>query len=160
MIKRTILTIIIIFAIFLSGRSISFVAAEDISSASKNQKAVTLINDHGAKFSIMVVGLSDREVEDLEENLATFKETITDVKKEICKISQELQQELLENDPDLEIAKEYQGEISKLKAKLDLLRLEHMVEMKKIAPHVLKDTVPANRHDLPQNNNNEYVYDI
>ena len=69
-----------------------------------------------------------------EKREAFFKET-QDLRSNLYEKERELQNELSKADPDAATASELQREISELQAQLDQKRIDHMVEMRKLAPN-------------------------
>jgi hypothetical protein len=109
---------------------------------------------------ITLVELSEAEAEKLAADLEAFGEAIYALKKEICMNSRELVQVLSASDPDLEAARTLQMEISRLKSELDLLTIEHIVQMKKILPELPPEASPAGEGRIPLEKGNAHIRNI
>ena len=87
--------------------------------------------------------LSDEERKALDNERKTFFESTEDLRGDIYSKQLELQSELAKETPDNQKALELQNQISALEAKLDQKRLGHMMQMRKISPHVGREFMGA-----------------
>jgi len=79
-------------------------------------------------------GLSEEQIEKLQEKRTAFKTATQDLRMELQSKRLALQSELAKKAPDAKTAKSLQKEISALNAELAQKRIEHILEMKEIAP--------------------------
>lgn len=79
--------------------------------------------------------LTEEQVEQLKEARATFQEATQDLRMELKSKRLALQSELVKKEPDVKKAKTLQKEISALNAELAQLRIDQILEVKKIAPY-------------------------
>ena len=79
--------------------------------------------------------LSDEEIAKLDEERQAFFEATSDLREKRYQKELELRSELAKAEPDAAKASGLQKEISELQAQLDQKRIDHMVEMRKVAPN-------------------------
>jgi hypothetical protein len=79
-------------------------------------------------------GLSDEQLERIEQQRQSFFTETEPLRQKLYEKKMALRSELAKENPDLGSAKQLQGEISDLRAEFDQKRLEHRIEMRKIAP--------------------------
>lgn len=89
--------------------------------------------------------LSEEQTEKLQAARTEFQTDTRDLRTELQSKKLVLRSELVKTEPDANVAKALQKEISALNAELAQKRIEHILEMKKIAPYagmglVEKDT--------------------
>ena len=78
--------------------------------------------------------LSRDQIEKMEAQRQSFFEETEPLRQGIYEKEMALRSELAKQSPDTETARELQGEISDLQGQFDQKRLEHQMEMRKIAP--------------------------
>jgi Spy/CpxP family protein refolding chaperone len=71
----------------------------------------------------------------LEQKREAFFKDTRDLRANLYEKERELQNELAKDTPDASRASELQKEISDLQTQLDQKRIDHMVEMRKLAPN-------------------------
>jgi len=149
---------LIFTAILIGFLGITPPAIADVDPAGHQAPAFAYLVVHTFDNRIALIELSEEEAIRLEEDLDAFGEAIFALKKEICLNSRELMQVISESDPDIDAAKTLQAAISRLNAELDLLRIEHIIQMKKILPDLSPDASPAEERSAPPNRKNGHVY--
>ena len=147
-----------VISIFFMG--ITFQAAADADPAEHRLPGFAYLVVHTFDNRIALVELSEEETTQLEESLETFSEALFAIKKEICLTARELAQVMSESDPDIDTAKTLQTEISRLNAQLDLLRIEHVIQMKKILPDLSQEASPAKERAVPLKKQTGHIYNI
>lgn len=160
--KPTHTLIISIFLTAVFGFSSFVIAGSGSDTHSTGQPGQVIAYTYGNR--LLLIELTEEESARLEEDLNAFGESIRAIKKEICLNARELHDELSDGEPDLETAKALQAEISRLKSELDQLRIEHIVQMKKLlpdlSPEASDDASPAAEGSVPMENRNGYIYKI
>jgi len=151
---------LIVTAVVIAFLGFAHPAIAEAAPAGQQNAAFAYLVVHTFDNRIALIELSEEEATQFEEDLQAFGEALFAVKKEICLTSRELAQVLSESDPDLDTARTLQAEISRLNAQLDLLRIEHIIQMKKILPELSPDASPAEERSLPPNRRNGHVYNI
>ena len=81
-----------------------------------------------------VAGLSDEQIQKLEDQRKAFFEATDDLRKDLFAKQLELRSEFAKKSPDANKAAELQKDISRLRSQLDQKRIEHRLEMQKINP--------------------------
>ena len=79
--------------------------------------------------------LSEEQIEKLEALRAEFQNATRDIRQELRSKRFALKSELAKKEPDAKTAKALQKDISALDTELGQKRIEHLLEMKKIAPY-------------------------
>jgi len=79
-------------------------------------------------------GLTEEQLERIEQQRQSFFTETEPLRQKLYEKKMALRSELAKENPDLDSAKQLQGEISDLRAEFDQKRLEHRIEMRKIAP--------------------------
>lgn len=79
--------------------------------------------------------LTEEQIETLKEERSAFKTATRDLRMELQSKNLALKSELAKKEPDVKTAKSLQEDISSLTAELAMIRLEHVLEMKEIAPY-------------------------
>lgn len=79
--------------------------------------------------------LSEEQITKLKEQRTAFQTATRDLRMELKSKRLALQSELAKKAPDAKTAKSLQKEISALNAELAQKRIEHVLEMKEIAPY-------------------------
>ena len=79
--------------------------------------------------------LTEEQIQKLKAEKAAFQKDTRDLRLELKSKSLALQSELVKKEPDAKTAKSLQKEISSLNAELAQKRIEHFLEIKKIAPY-------------------------
>jgi Spy/CpxP family protein refolding chaperone len=156
--KKVFKTIVMITALsFLMGVT-SIAAATDASTTdSDTQQNITSRHrgemrgmgnfERGSNQTIASKDLTDEQVEALQAERTAFQTATRDLRMEIQSKKLALQSELAKKEPDVKAAKSLQKEISALTAELAQKRIEHIVEMKKIAPYVGMGQLGSNTED-------------
>jgi Spy/CpxP family protein refolding chaperone len=80
-------------------------------------------------------GLSDEEVQKLEQNRKAFREATDSLRRQLYAKSLELESELVKEKPDAQQAAALQKEVSTLEGELAQKRIEHQLKMKEINPN-------------------------
>jgi Spy/CpxP family protein refolding chaperone len=80
--------------------------------------------------------LSRDEYRQLEQQREAFFKETQDIRSKLIEKEQELQNELAKDNPDAAKASNIQKEISELQSQFDQKRIDHMVEMRKLAPNL------------------------
>ena len=151
----------LIFAVILIALlGISSISIADNARSEPQAPAFAYLVVHTFDNRIALIELSEEEAARLEEDLEAFGEAILAVKKEIWLNARELMQVISESDPDIDTAKALQAEISRLNAELDMLRIEHIIQMKKILPELSPNASPAEKRSGPPNGENGHIYNI
>jgi len=89
----------------------------------------------GYGYGDMMGGLSNAEIEKMENERKTFFKATEDLRQDLYAKELELKTELYKENPDTQKAAKLQKEISNLEANLDQKRIDHMVKMRKINPN-------------------------
>lgn len=79
--------------------------------------------------------LSEEQMKELEAERTEFRNATQDLHQELRSKMLALRSELAKKEPDAKTAMALQKEISTLNAELGQKRIEHLLEMKKIAPY-------------------------
>jgi len=79
--------------------------------------------------------LTETQIEQLQAEQTAFQTATRDLRTEIQSKRLALKSELVKKEPDAKTAKSLQKELSALTAELSQKRIEHVIEMKKIAPY-------------------------
>ena len=86
-------------------------------------------------YGNMMGNLSDDEIQEMDSLRKKFFKATEDLRQELYAKQLELRSELAKENPDSKRASSLQNDTSKLQARLDQMRIDHMVEMKKINPN-------------------------
>jgi predicted Holliday junction resolvase-like endonuclease len=143
--KKIFKPMVIIAALaFLMGVA-SIAVAQDTSESDETQNNITtqrhgqmrgMGNFHrGSGMKMAAETLNEDQVEKLQEQRTAFQTATRDLRMELQSKKLALKSELAKKEPDAKTAKSLQKEISALKADLAQKRIEHVLEMKKIAPY-------------------------
>lgn len=79
--------------------------------------------------------LSDEQIKKLEAQRTEFHNATRDLRQELTSKRLALKSELAKKEPDAKTARALQKDISALQSELGQKRIEHLLEMKKIAPY-------------------------
>ena len=79
--------------------------------------------------------LSDADAQKLSEERQAFFSATQGLRDEIYQKRLALESEIAKTAPDIEAASKLQAELSALKGQMDLKRVEHLLQMKKINPN-------------------------
>jgi Spy/CpxP family protein refolding chaperone len=144
--KKNALNIMVSFIALclITGFSAVVLAQSDASDNTDTQQTTTLQRrgemrgnaklQHGAK-GLGADALSEEQTEKLKAERTAFQTATRDLKMELKSKRLALQSELVKKEPDAKAARALQKEISSLTAELAMKRLEHVLEMKEIAPY-------------------------
>jgi hypothetical protein len=89
---------------------------------------------NGPGYGPMMDDLSDAEIEKMATERNAFFKTTENLRQDLYAKKLELESDLYKENPDTRKAAKLQKEISKLEAKLDQKRIDHMVKIRKINP--------------------------
>lgn len=143
--KKVFKTIVMITALsFLMGIA-SIAAAQDASGTDNGtQEKITsqrrgemrsMNKFHRDGMNAAAEELTEEQVEKLQAERTAFQTATRDLRQELQSKRLALKSELVKKTPDAKTAKALQKEISALTADLAQKRIEHILEMKKIAPY-------------------------
>jgi Spy/CpxP family protein refolding chaperone len=93
---------------------------------------------HGRGPGYMMGNLTEDEIKKINEEREAFFKATDDLRQDIYAKEMELNSELAKKNIDADKAAKIQKEISELESKFDQKRLEHMIKMKKLNPHMAK----------------------
>lgn len=79
-------------------------------------------------------GLTDEQLQSLDKSGNDFFNATHELRDDVYQKRLELRSELAKENPDIDKAKNIQKELSKIEAKFDQKRLDHELELRKIAP--------------------------
>lgn len=137
------MVIIASLAFLLGAASIGF--AQDTATGDDTRQGVTSQRrgemrgmgkfQRGTGPGLATQSLSEEQIEKLQEQRTEFQTATRDLRMELQSKRLALQSELVKKEPDAKTAKSLQKEISALNAELAQKRIEHVLEMKKIAPY-------------------------
>ncbi len=85
-------------------------------------------------YGPMAGNLSDDELVQMNKERSEFFKATENLRQDLYAKQLELRSELAKENPDSKRASSLQNDISKLQARLDQKRIDHMVEMRKINP--------------------------
>jgi Spy/CpxP family protein refolding chaperone len=86
----------------------------------------------------MMGNLTEDEIKKINEERDAFFKATDDLRQDIYAKEMELNSELAKKNIDADKAAKLQKEISELESKFDQKRLEHMIKMKKLSPHMAR----------------------
>jgi hypothetical protein len=92
-------------------------------------------HEHGRPGCGYWGNLSAEDIKKIEDERSAFFEATQDIRQAIYQKRLELGSELAKKEPDAARAANLQRELSDLKAQFDLMRLDHVLKMKKINPY-------------------------
>jgi Spy/CpxP family protein refolding chaperone len=79
--------------------------------------------------------LSEEQIAKIQKQRDVFRNATKDLKNAILEKQYSLKSELTKKKPDAEKAKNIQNEISKIKAEIALLKIDHFIKIKEIDPY-------------------------
>ncbi len=79
-------------------------------------------------------GLSQEQLAQIDEQREAFFKETEDIRTALYEKQGDLQDELANTEPDAAMASLLQKEISDLQARVDQMRIDHMIEMRKLNP--------------------------
>jgi Spy/CpxP family protein refolding chaperone len=97
--------------------------------------------------------LSQEQIEQIETRREAFFKESEPIRQRLYEKEMALRSELAKENPDADAAKALQKEISELRSDFDQIRLEHRMEMRKIAPEIgrgYRGTEPGYGHRGPR----------
>ncbi len=86
-------------------------------------------------YGPMAGNMSDNELTQMNKERSEFFKATENLRQDLYAKQLELRSELAKENPDSKRASSLQNDISKLQARLDQKRIDHMVEMRKINPN-------------------------
>jgi len=143
--KKVLKPLVMIAAVvFLLGAA-SITVAQDTSKSDETQQNTTSQRrgemrgmgqfQKGNGVPTTAEGLSEDQIQKLQEERAAFQTATRDLRMELQSKVLALRSELAKKEPDAKTAKSLQKEVSALNAELAQKRIEHILEIKKIAPY-------------------------
>ncbi len=121
----------------LTGKSLAVLAALAIIGSATVAAADRRGDDrrwHNRCPHMQGIQLTDEQIQKLNEERAKFHSITQDVRQQLHEKELFLRAEFAKKNPDAAAAASIQKEISELNSKMDQMRLEHRLEMKKIDP--------------------------
>lgn len=85
-------------------------------------------------YGYMTGDLSDEDIQKMDEQRESFFKSTEDLRLKLYQKRLSMESEFAKKNPDPKNAAKLQKEISDLRAQIDQMRIEHMIEMKKINP--------------------------
>lgn len=121
----------------LTGKSLAVLAALAVIGSATVAAADRRGDDrrwHNRCPQMQGIQLTNEQIQKLNEERAKFHSITQDVRQQLHEKELFLRAEFAKKNPDAATAASIQKEISELNSKMDQMRLEHRLEMKKIDP--------------------------